>query len=136
MHPIEKVRKLHAGIDIVVNVGTPVSSTANGIVTFVGRRGGYGYTVEITHKESGHLTRYAHLSRKKVKGIRKGVKVTRGQHIAYSGNSGLSAGPHLHYEVRDLTGASTNPVEFFSGMTPEEYHRLKKEAEEAVSPLD
>lgn len=108
MHPILKVRRLHPGLDIVANVGTPVYSPGSGIVTFAGRRGGYGLTLEIDHG-FGYKTLYAHLSKIHVK---RGQKVTRGDSIAESGNSGkLSTGPHLHYEVRH-NGIALNPKNF------------------------
>lgn len=108
MHPILKVRRLHPGLDIVANVGTPVYSPGSGVVTFAGRRGGYGLTLEIDHG-FGYKTLYAHLSKINVK---RGQKVTRGDHIAESGNSGkLSTGPHLHYEVRH-NGIALNPKNF------------------------
>lgn len=108
LHPILKVRRLHPGLDIVANVGTPVYSPGSGVVTFAGRRGGYGLTLEIDHG-FGYKTLYAHLSKINVK---RGQKVTRGDLIAASGNSGkLSTGPHLHYEVRH-NGIALNPRNF------------------------
>ncbi len=107
-HPILKIRRMHTGIDILVNTGTPVYATGDGVVSFVGRRGGYGRVVEIDHG-FGYTTLYAHLYRYLVK---KGQKVKRGQKIALSGNSGrLSTGPHLHYEVRH-NGIPLNPRNF------------------------
>jgi len=108
MHPILKVKKMHTGIDIIANVGTPVKSAGKGKVVFVGRKGGYGLTVEIDHG-FGYKTIYAHLSSAKVK---IGQTVNRNQTIAKSGNSGLSSGPHLHYEVLH-NGQYFNPEEFF-----------------------
>ncbi len=107
-HPILKIRRMHTGIDILVNTGTPVYATGDGVVAFVGRRGGYGKVVEIDHG-FGYLTLYAHLSKYFV---RKGQKVKRGDKIALSGNTGrLSTGPHLHYEVRH-NGIPLNPRNF------------------------
>ncbi|RMD49922.1 MAG: hypothetical protein D6830_03875 [Ignavibacteria bacterium] len=107
-HPILKIRRLHAGIDILVNTGTPVYATGGGKVTFAGRRGGYGRVVEIDHG-FGYKTIYAHLKKTLV---RRGQKVKRGDKIALSGNSGkLSTGPHLHYEVRH-NGVALNPRNF------------------------
>ena len=99
---------MHTGIDIVTNIGTNVKSTGKGKVVFVGRKPGYGYTVEINHG-FGYKSVYAHLSSIKVK---EGQLVKRGQTIAKSGNSGLSSGPHLHYEVLH-DGQNFNPAEFF-----------------------
>ncbi len=108
LHPILKVRRMHPGLDIVVNTGAPVYAPGAGRVVFAGRRGGYGNTLEIDHG-FGYTTLYAHLSKILVK---RGQKVTRGDEVAVSGNSGkLSTGPHLHYEVRH-NGIALNPSNF------------------------
>ncbi len=107
-HPILKIRRLHAGIDILVNTGSPVYATGAGKVVFAGRKGGYGRVVEIDHG-FGYKTIYAHLRKTLVK---RGQKVERGDKIALSGNSGkLSTGPHLHYEIRH-NGVALNPRNF------------------------
>jgi len=107
-HPILKIRKMHAGIDFVANTGTPVYATGNGKVVFVGRNGGYGLEIRIDHG-FGYRTLYAHLSKVLVK---RGQKIKRGDLIAKSGNSGLSTGPHLHYEISH-NGRKLNPSQFF-----------------------
>lgn len=108
MHPILKIRRMHTGLDFVANVGTSVYAPGGGTVSFAGRRGGYGLTLEIDHG-FGYKTIYAHLSKINVK---KGQRITRGDLIAESGNSGkLSTGPHLHYEVRH-NGIALNPKNF------------------------
>jgi murein DD-endopeptidase MepM/ murein hydrolase activator NlpD len=136
MHPIDKVRRMHTGIDITTPRGTPVVATADGVVSYAGRRGGYGITVEIKHRKSGYTTRYAHLSQIP-KSTRVGRRVNRGDLIAYSGSTGRSTAPHVHYEVLNSLGRSINPIDFFApGMTPDEFQKLRKEAESAVSPLD
>jgi len=96
--------RMHHGIDIAVNTGTPVKAAARGRVTFSGVNGGYGYLVIIDHGD-GVETRYAHNSRLLVKA---GEYVNRGQVIAYSGNTGNSTGPHLHFEIR-YKGNSVDP---------------------------
>jgi len=108
MHPILHIRRMHAGIDILANLRTPVHVTGNGRVEFVGHRGGYGLCIQVDHG-FGYSTLYAHLSKTLV---RKGQKVKRGDIIAKTGNSGLSTGPHLHYEVRH-DGKALNPSRFF-----------------------
>jgi len=108
IHPILKIRKKHYGIDFVTNVGTPVYAPGKGKIVFVGRRGGYGLEVEIDHGY-GYRTRFAHLSKSLVK---KGQKISRGDLIAKTGNSGLTTGPHLHYEVSH-NGVKLNPSQFF-----------------------
>ncbi len=110
MHPILHIRRMHDGIDIVADVGTPVHATGNGVVEFVGHRGGYGLAVEIDHG-FGYTTVYAHLSKALVK---EHQKVKRGQIIAKTGDTGLSTGPHLHYEVHH-NGVALNPANFFFG---------------------
>jgi murein DD-endopeptidase MepM/ murein hydrolase activator NlpD len=107
-HPILKVRRMHNGIDFLVNTGTPVYATGDGTVKFAGRKGGLGRTIIIDHG-FGYTTVYGHLHRIKVK---KGQHVKRGDLIALSGNSGrLTTGPHLHYEVRH-NGIALNPRNF------------------------
>lgn len=108
LHPILKIRRMHAGIDILSNMRTPVHVTGDGKVQSVGYRGGYGLTVQIDHG-FGYSTLYAHLSKVLVK---KGQRLKRGDLIAKTGNSGLSTGPHLHYEVRH-NGKALNPRGFF-----------------------
>lgn len=108
LHPILGIRKFHSGLDINNNFGTPVYAPGNGTVISVERRSGYGLVIEIDHG-FGYKTIYAHLSSTSVK---QGQKVSRGEQIAKSGNSGLSSGPHLHYEVHH-NGQALNPVDFF-----------------------
>jgi murein DD-endopeptidase MepM/ murein hydrolase activator NlpD len=108
VHPILKMNKMHDGIDIITDVGTSVFAPGNGVVDFVGYKGGYGLTVEIDHG-FGYRTLFAHLSEENVK---EGQKLTRGKLIGKSGNSGLSSGPHLHYEVHH-NGVKQDPSEFF-----------------------
>jgi murein DD-endopeptidase MepM/ murein hydrolase activator NlpD len=107
-HPILKIRKMHTGIDFVVNTGAPVYAPGKGKVVFIGRNGGYGLEVRIDHG-FGYRTRYAHLSKVLVK---RGQKISRGDLIAKTGNSGLTTGPHLHYEISH-NGRKLNPSKFF-----------------------
>jgi len=90
----------HRGVDIAVPAGTPVEATRSGRVTFAGPDGGYGSTVIIRH-ENGDSTLYGHNS---ALAVSVGATVKEGQVIAYSGNSGRSTGPHVHYEVRSGGG--------------------------------
>lgn len=87
---------MHSGMDFKAPTGTPVRATGDGVIVKAGRKGGYGKTVEIRHK-NGLITRYAHLNSINVK---KGQKVDVGQVIGKVGSTGRSTGPHLHYEVR------------------------------------
>lgn len=103
-HPISGRTHVHAGIDIGVPTGTPVAATADGVVVAAKMDGGYGLVVTIDHGY-GLTTLYAHNSSLKVKA---GDAVTRGQVIALSGNTGVSTGPHVHYEVR-VNGEPVDP---------------------------
>jgi len=85
----------HSGLDYRARVGSPVVSTAEGVVSFARRNGGFGLMIEVTH-ENGFATRYAHLSKILVT---RGQKVKRGEIIGLVGNTGHSTGSHLHYEV-------------------------------------
>lgn len=89
-------RGFHPGIDIAGPVGTPIRATADGIVVFASRKGGYGKLIEIDHG-NGYSTRYGHLMGFAVK---KGERVRKGQVIGWIGLTGRTTGPHLHYEVR------------------------------------
>jgi hypothetical protein len=107
-HPILHIFRKHEGVDIINEIGTPIYATAEGVVEFTGRQGGYGLALEINHGFS-LKTLYGHLSEILV---REGQRVKRGELIARSGNSGLSNGPHLHYEVR-MNGVAQNPTDYF-----------------------
>ena len=97
----------HAGIDFKGPIGAPIFSAANGKVAFVGRRPGYGNSIDIDHGNGLH-TRYAHMSAFRA---RAGQLVTAGQVIGAVGSTGRSTGPHLHFEVR-LHGQPVNPRPF------------------------
>ena len=98
--------RMHKGIDIANNTGTPVVAARDGIVSFSGWSGAYGYLVEIAHSD-GESTRYAHNTRLLVK---KGQVVPRGARISLMGSTGRSTGPHLHFEIRRAGGAALNPL--------------------------
>ncbi len=89
------------------SIGDPVMATADGKVTFVGRQHQYGKVITLQHGQK-YITLYAHLSRF-AKNIRSGSTVTQGQVIGYVGTTGLSTGPHLHYEFR-VNGVHRNPL--------------------------
>jgi len=107
LNPVLKVYRPHYGIDYAAPTGTPVAAIGSGTVTFVGRRGGYGNLIILKHW-NGYSTYYGHLSRIG-KGIRPYVKVTQGQTIGYVGSTGISTGPHLHFEIR-VNRKPVNPV--------------------------
>lgn len=96
LHPLRHIPHLHTGLDIDARYGAPVRATADGVVILSrNKNDGYGNQVEIDH-HNGYVTKYAHLSRIKVS---LGQKVKRGQIIGYVGSTGISTGPHLHYEI-------------------------------------
>ena len=96
-HPILHISRLHSGVDWANSIGTPILAAGDGIVSFADWDTGYGRHVEIQHAYD-FTTTYSHMSAF-AKGITEGVHVRQGQVIGYLGNSGLSTGPHLHYEV-------------------------------------
>ena len=105
-HPILKRWRSHQGTDYAAGYGTPVRATADGYVVKAGRESGYGNLIELRHV-SGIRTRYGHLSRF-ANGMRVGARVSQSQTIGYVGSTGLSTGPHLHYEFL-VNGRPTNP---------------------------
>ena len=105
--PFTGLREKHEGWDIAARNGSPVRTTADGVVVVEGREYGYGNLVEIDHGY-GRVTRYGHNSKNLVK---VGDRVKRGQVIALVGNTGRSTGPHLHYEVL-LNGVPANPKNY------------------------
>lgn len=118
--PIYKTVKFHEGMDFSANVGTPVYVTGNGKVTQAGWDGLYGNSITIDHG-FGYVTRYAHLSKIKV---RRGQKVIRGEVIGEVGSTGKSTGPHLHYEVH-VKGKVVNPVNYyFMDLSADDYDRM------------
>ena len=106
-HPVLKSVKFHRGVDIAVSLGTPVYAGIRGIVTFAGKRGNYGNLVEIKGSD-GIKVRYAHLSKIDVV---TGQRVSDGEKVAETGNTGMSTGPHLHYEII-VDESPVNPLNF------------------------
>jgi murein DD-endopeptidase MepM/ murein hydrolase activator NlpD len=100
IHPISGRVRPHLGVDLAAPVGTPVMATADGTVSYVGFKGGFGRQVIISHP-GGYKTYYGHLSRFR-KGLKRGSDVTMKQIIGYVGSSGISTGPHLDYRVQQL----------------------------------
>jgi murein DD-endopeptidase MepM/ murein hydrolase activator NlpD len=105
--PFGRRIEFHDGLDIAAPYGTTIKATANGTVSFVGYRAGYGYCVDIIHGY-GFKTSYCHNSKNLVK---VGQRVTKGQAIAKVGNSGRSTGPHVHYMVY-VNGTLKDPIDF------------------------
>lgn len=109
VHPIYKKRKMHTGIDINAKSGQSIIAANKGTVVFSGYKNGYGKTVILDHG-SGIMTLYAHCSRLLVS---QGDVVKSGDTIAKIGSTGISTGPHLHFEVR-IKGETTNPTKYVS----------------------
>lgn len=103
-HPLLHRTRMHSGVDYGARTGTPIMSTAPGRVIFAGRQGGYGNQVQVRHN-NGIVTTYSHMSKF---AARTGQTVAAGQVIGYVGSTGLSTGPHLHYEVH-VAGRAVNP---------------------------
>jgi murein DD-endopeptidase MepM/ murein hydrolase activator NlpD len=107
-HPVLRFTRMHKGIDFAAPTGTPVLAAAEGQIEFQGRNRGYGKYVRIRHS-GGYSTAYAHLSRFAA-GLGPGKRVQQGQVVGYVGSTGLSTGPHLHYEVLK-DGVQVNPLD-------------------------
>lgn len=107
-HPILRTNRHHSGIDVGAPTGTRLYAAADGYVRFAGWSGGYGNTVIIDHG-NGYSTLYAHNSRNRVT---TGQFVSRGQHIADVGSTGMSTGPHLHFEIR-INNTAVDPARYF-----------------------
>ncbi|WKZ66062.1 MAG: M23 family metallopeptidase [Flavobacteriales bacterium] len=133
IHPIHKIQKFHAGMDFTAKLGTPIHTTGDGKVVYADYgTNGYGMHVVIDHGFD-YQTLYAHLSRIEV---RVGQRVKRGDVIGLVGNTGLSVGPHLHYEVHK-GGQPVDPANYyFNDLSPEEYARLVELSRSAGQALD
>ncbi|SKA41467.1 M23 family metallopeptidase [Photobacterium toruni] len=108
VHPITKKRKRHDGLDFAAKIGTPIYAPADAVIERA-RSSNYGYGNQLTLNHTmGFISTYSHMSKFKVK---QGEFVKKGQLIGWTGNSGLSTGPHLHYEIRFL-GKPLNPRPF------------------------
>jgi murein DD-endopeptidase MepM/ murein hydrolase activator NlpD len=105
MHPVLRYMRMHSGLDFGAGYGTPIYAVTDGVVAFAGRKGGYGNFIKIDHS-GGIATGYGHMSRL---ASSSGQRVRRGQIIGYVGSSGLSTGPHLHYELYK-GGRAVNPL--------------------------
>ena len=112
-HPVLGITRPHKGMDIPKPYGTPVQPSRKGVVTFAGWEGGYGNMIEIRHTLKWHgqtkvfFTRYGHLIENHL--VHEGQVVGTGTIIGKVGSTGISTGPHLHFEVRDGEGEAHNP---------------------------
>ncbi len=136
-HPILGYSKMHKGVDFAAPTGTPIYAAGDGVVNFVGRKGGYGNYLQIKHNAQ-YASAYAHLSRFAT-GVAPGKKVKQGQIVAYVGSTGASTGPHLHYEILS-GGGQVNPanVKFKTGtvLAGKELAAFKRNVETLQAQLD
>jgi murein DD-endopeptidase MepM/ murein hydrolase activator NlpD len=131
-HPVLKTWRAHKGIDYGAPIGTRVRATADGYVTFAGRKGGYGNVVTVRHP-NGYTTLYAHLSGI-AQGVRQGRRVVQGEVVGTVGSTGLATGPHLHYEFH-VNGVHQNPMRLAMPPGPPVTAQLLPEFEVAAGPL-
>jgi murein DD-endopeptidase MepM/ murein hydrolase activator NlpD len=131
-HPMLKTWRAHKGIDYGAPTGTRVRATADGYVTFAGRKGGYGNVVTVRHP-NGYTTLYAHLSGI-AQGVRQGRRVTQSEVVGFVGSTGVATGPHLHYEFH-VNGVHQNPMRLAMPPGPPITALLRSEFEEAARPL-
>jgi len=132
-HPIYKTQEFHPGMDFTAEQGTPIYATGNGVVENADAGAqGYGNHVVVNHG-FGYKTLYAHMSRMAVK---PGTKVNRGDLLGYVGSTGLSTGPHLHYEVIK-NGEKVNPINFYyNDLTPEQYQIMLEMSSKSTQSFD
>ncbi|MBS1651201.1 MAG: M23 family metallopeptidase [Bacteroidetes bacterium] len=132
-HPIYKTQEFHPGMDFTAEQGTPIYATGDGVIeTADASAQGYGNHVVIDHG-FGYKTLYGHMSRVATK---PGKKVKRGELIGYVGSTGLSTGPHVHYEVIK-NGEKINPINFYyNDLTPQQYQTLVELSQKSTQSYD
>jgi murein DD-endopeptidase MepM/ murein hydrolase activator NlpD len=133
-HPIYKMSRMHEGVDFKGDTGDPIYATGDGTIAFASRYSGFGNFIRLDHGD-GIESAYAHLS-KFAQGIVPGKKVKRGDLIGYVGSTGLSAGPHLHYEIR-IDGVPIDPLNYLAlDVSPEEYREFLRISENNPRSMD
>lgn len=131
-HPVLKTWRAHKGVDYGAPTGTKVRVTADGHITFAGRKNGYGNVVVVRHT-NGYETLYAHLSAF-AGGSRPGRRVAQGDVIGFVGSTGMATGPHLHYEFH-VNGVYQNPLRLAMPPGPPITAQLRPSFQEATRPL-
>ena len=132
IHPIYRVARMHTGLDFAAPIGTEIYATGDGVVKSPDGGSGYGLHIVLDHG-FGYQTLYAHMSRM---AVTPGTKVKRGQIIGYVGNTGVSSGPHLHYEVIK-NGQKVNPAYYFyNDLSPDQYAALLERASQSGQSFD
>ena len=132
-HPIYKTQEFHPGMDFTAEQGTPIYATGDGVVEVADANAqGYGNHVVINHG-FGYQTLYGHMSRM---ATTPGKKVKRGDLIGYVGSTGLSTGPHVHYEVIK-NGEKVNPINFYyNDLSPQEYQLMLELSSKSTQSYD
>lgn len=132
-HPIYKTQEFHPGMDFTAEQGTPIYATGDGVIERADAMAqGYGNHVVINHSY-GYQTLYGHMSKIVAK---LGAKVKRGELIGYVGSTGLSTGPHVHYEVIK-NGEKVNPINFYyNDLSPEQYQIMLELASKSTQSYD
>ncbi|WP_246216094.1 M23 family metallopeptidase [Microvirga makkahensis] len=136
-HPILGYSRPHTGIDWANKVGTPILAAGNGTIRFADWKSGYGRHIEIQHA-NGYVTTYSHMSGF-AKNMAPGVRVRQGQVIGYLGSTGLSTGPHLHYEVL-INGSFVDPLKIrlpqgreLDGRSLAEFKRQREQVDDLMN---
>lgn len=136
-HPVLQRMRAHKGVDYGAPIGTRVRATADGVVEFVGRQGGYGNLVVLRH-QGRYTTYYGHLNGF-APGLRRGSRVSQGETVGYVGRTGVATGPHLHYEFR-INNVHQNPLSVALPtavpLSPAELARFREAAPAMLSRLD
>ncbi len=114
-HPVLKKWRAHKGIDYAAPRGTPIKTTANGVIKYIGTQRGYGKLIIVKHNDQ-YETAYGHLSNF-AKGLKKGSRVNQSDIIGYVGMTGMATGPHLHYELR-VNGVQRDPAKVILPTAP------------------
>ena len=123
-HPVLGYSRMHKGVDFAAPIGTPILAAGSGTIDQIGRKGGYGKYIRIKHSDS-YSTAYAHM-KNFGKGLKKGSAIKQGQVIGYVGMTGITSGPHLHYEVLK-NNQQINPTKLkFASETKLDQKELKK----------
>lgn len=131
-HPVLQTWRAHKGVDYAAPTGTRVKATADGIIEFVGKQGGYGNLVVLRH-QSKFTTWYGHLSGF-APGMHKGKRISQGDVIGYVGSTGVATGPHLHYEFR-INDAHQDPLRVAMPPAPPLAPQHRNAFEEVARPM-
>jgi len=136
-HPVLKKWRAHKGIDYAAPKGTPVRTTANGTIKYIGIQRGYGKLIIIKHDDQ-YETAYGHLSNF-AKGLKKGARVSQSNVIGYVGMTGMATGPHLHYELR-VNGVQRDPAKVILPTAPpiakKDFPAFQNQATSLIARLD